>query len=78
MPCTDKIFPVAILGLISALFIKNIKIVKTKIKKGTDAPEADESNLEEVSDQVGGEKATVEEERPRSIEQIEAQASVEI
>ncbi|KZP21415.1 transporter [Athelia psychrophila] len=70
--------PIAILGLISSLFIKNIKIEKTKIKKADRAPDADEHTLEAGPDQADVEKVGVEEESPRSLEQMEARASVEI
>ncbi|KZP04167.1 MFS general substrate transporter [Athelia psychrophila] len=70
--------PIAILGLISSVFITNIKIEKTKIKKADRASDADEHTLEAGADQVDVEKGLVEEENPRSLEQKEARASVEI
>ncbi|KZP21398.1 MFS general substrate transporter [Athelia psychrophila] len=70
--------PIAILGLISSVFITNIKIEKTKIKKADRASDADEHTLEAGADQVDVEKGFVEEESPRSLEQKEARASVEI
>ncbi|KZP19616.1 ABC transporter [Athelia psychrophila] len=72
--------PISILGLIAALFIENIKIKKTKIKKGAKEPEADERALEGGSDQVDVEKGVVEEEILRSLAQpaMGVRASVEI
>ncbi|KAF7983702.1 hypothetical protein HWV62_19631 [Athelia sp. TMB] len=55
--------PIAILGLITALFIKNVKIEKTKIKKPkagekADAPAADAADSEAARDGEGDEERT--------------------
>lgn len=65
--------PIAILGLLAALGIKNIKIEKTKIKKG-EAP----ASAPAPADADAEKGVEVEEEESGTLEQMEARASIEV